>query len=59
MSAHSRQASAQVFVDGDRVTPGTEGCKCGPRCEFPCWQRLGLTETPCCPDCSPLAEDAL
>ena len=52
------QASdAAVFLDGSRVTPGTEKCKCdtdGRRCEFPCWQRLGVTDTPCCPDCAPL-----
>jgi hypothetical protein len=25
-------------------------------CEFPCWQRVGLTSEPCCPQCSPLPE---
>lgn len=47
------------FVDGSRVTPGSEGCRCdtdGRVCEFPCWQRLGLTPDPCCPDCAPLDE---
>lgn len=23
-------------------------------CEFPCWQRVGLTSEPCCPGCAPL-----
>ncbi len=56
-----------IFADGSRATPGTEGCKCdskGPcpdgkprNCEFPCWQRLGMTSEPCCPDCAPLEED--
>lgn len=53
-----------TFIDGSRVTPGTDRCMCDspePRpdgrrrdCEMPCWQRLGLTEIPCCPDCAPL-----
>lgn len=46
-----------MFVDGSRVTPGTEKCMCDTghrRCEFPCWQRIGLTTDPCCPDCAPL-----
>jgi hypothetical protein len=30
------------------------GCKCGPSCEWPCWQRTGLTSHPCCSDCRPL-----
>lgn len=46
-----------TFLDGDRVTPGTEKCVCGSDCEFPCWQRLGLTTTPCCKGCAPLAMD--
>lgn len=76
---HLREARAACppFVDGTRVTPGTEKCRCDgpcpecppgkPRkncpicngygtlcCEFPCWQRLGLTAEPCCPGCPPL-----
>jgi hypothetical protein len=46
-----------TFLDGNRVTPGTECCVCGPDCEFPCWQRVGLTTQPCCPGCPPLASD--
>ena len=49
--------AAPVFLDGSRVTPGTEKCRCdtdGRRCEFPCFQRLGLTSDPCCDDCAPL-----
>lgn len=45
------------FLDGSRVTPGTERCVCdkdGRCCEFPCWMRLGLTAQPCCPGCPPL-----
>lgn len=55
------------FIDGSRITPGTEGCKCDspqprpdgrPRnCEFPCWQRVGMTTNPCCPDCAPHFEE--
>lgn len=40
-----------AFMDGNRITPGTERCVCGNDCEFPCWQRLGLTEQPCCAGC--------
>jgi hypothetical protein len=45
------------FIDGTRITPGTDGCRCdlnGEVCEWPCWQRIGLTEIPCCKDCPPL-----
>lgn len=38
-----------VFLDGTGVTPGTAKCKCGPDCEFPCWQRLGIA--PACGSC--------
>jgi hypothetical protein len=50
-----------TFVDGNL---NVEGCKCdspeplpnGQRreCEMPCWQRVGMTSSPCCPDCPPL-----
>lgn len=52
-----------MLIDGSRVTPGTEGCKCdsGPlpdgsprECEMPCWQRLGGDMPACCDDCAPL-----
>lgn len=36
-------------------------CQCdkhGRKCEFPCWQRAGLTIRPCCPDCPVLYRDA-
>jgi hypothetical protein len=46
-----------ALVDGHRVTPGTEGCRCGPACEFPCWQRVGLTDRACCPGCQPLDDE--
>ena len=38
-----------VFVDGD-----PKDCKCKPSCEMPCWQRVGLTDRPCCKGCAPL-----
>jgi hypothetical protein len=38
-----------VFLDGTGITPGTEKCHCGPECEFPCWQRLGIA--PACEGC--------
>lgn len=73
------RANTPPFVDGTRVTPGSERCYCDgpcpecpsgkPRkncricdgygtlcCEFPCWQRIGLTSEPCCPSCAPLPE---
>lgn len=40
---------SELFVDGTGVTPGSEGCKCGADCEFPCWQRLGMA--PACGAC--------
>jgi hypothetical protein len=46
----------RVFLDGNRITSGTEACVCGPACEFPCWQRVGLTDQPCCPGCLPPGE---
>lgn len=55
-----------TFLDGSRITVGTAKCMCDsdtprpdgrPRdCEFPCWQRVGMTTQPCCPDCAPLPE---
>jgi hypothetical protein len=40
-----------VFFDG-RIA----GCVCDRDgwCEMPCWQRVGLTDDPCCPGCAPL-----
>ena len=49
----------RMTMDGSRITPGTEGCRCDTgsrRCEMPCWQRIGLTSSPCCSDCAPLPE---
>lgn len=43
-----------MLLDGDRLTPGSENCVCTPDCEMPCWQRIGMTTDPCCPDCGPL-----
>ncbi len=43
-----------VFMDGNRITPGTEGCKCGDLCCWPCMFRVGITDEPCCPGCAPL-----
>lgn len=48
---------SDVFVDGTGVTPGTEACKCGAECEFPCWQRLGWAPPCDACDCPPFAED--
>lgn len=40
-----------MFADGNHNVPG---CKCGPNCEMPCWQRVGLTSLACCPGCPDL-----
>lgn len=42
------------FVEAEGFTPGSAGCKCGRLCEWPCWQRAGLTAEPCCKTCAPL-----
>lgn len=43
-----------IFVDGTAVTKGCQCDKDGKLCEFPCWQRIGLTADPCCEGCAPL-----
>lgn len=43
------QKEGGIFLDGTGITPGTEKCRCGPDCEFPCWQRLGIADP--CPEC--------
>ena len=56
-SAPQLQAVQAVpFLDGDRVTAGTEQCVCSIECEFPCWMRLGMTSRPCCRGCAPLPD---
>lgn len=45
-----------VFVDGNT---NVRGCACGPECEFPCWQRVGLTTDPCCETCPTLVDFTL
>lgn len=44
----------RIFLDGALNTPG---CVCGPDCEMPCWQLVGLTDDPCgacgCPAARP------
>jgi len=49
-----------MFIDGDRITAGSENCNCGPECEFPCWQRVGWAKScrECgCPDFPPDIDD--
>ncbi len=43
-----------IHIDGTGITPGTEKCKCGSACEFPCWQRLGIAEACRACGCPPL-----
>jgi hypothetical protein len=31
-----------------------QGCACTSACEFPCWQRVGLTNQRCCAGCAPV-----
>lgn len=45
------------FLDGTGITPGTEKCKCGNDCEFPCWQRLGIADACRSCGCPPFPED--
>lgn len=44
-----RHDSGGAFVCGDPI-----GCRCSTDCEFPCFQRVGLTSEPCCSGCRPL-----
>ena len=43
------------LLDGDRLVPG---CVCTSGCEFPCWQRVGIDDEPCCAGCAPLGGEA-
>lgn len=52
-----RSSTSGVFVDGSRVSPGSEACRCGNDCEFPCWQRLGIAEACSSCACPPLPEE--
>jgi hypothetical protein len=40
---------ADIIIDRD-----PPGCHCTASCEFPCWQRVGLDDHPCCKQCAPL-----
>ena len=40
-----------TLLDGNPV-----GCNCTRDCEWPCFQRVGLTEFPCCKQCAPLPD---
>jgi hypothetical protein len=42
---------ADILIDRD-----PPGCHCTASCEFPCWQRVGLTSDPCCKQCAPIEE---
>jgi len=44
-----------ILLDGDRLMPG---CVCTSGCEFPCWQRVGIDDEPCCAGCAPLGGEA-
>jgi len=44
-----------ILLDGDRLMPG---CVCTSGCEFPCWQRIGIDDEPCCAGCAPLGGEA-
>lgn len=35
------QQRAGIFIDGKVNTPA---CNCGPDCEMPCWQRVGIAD---------------
>jgi hypothetical protein len=38
----------------DFICGEVTGCACTLDCEWPCFQRVGLTDEPCCHDCAPL-----
>lgn len=46
-----------VFLDGTGITPGSEKCKCGPECEMPCWQRIGIADACGACGCPPFPDD--
>lgn len=47
----------RLFMDGTGITPGTEGCKCGPSCEMNCWERIGIAPACKACGCAPFEED--
>lgn len=49
-------AKSVMFIDGNRVTPGSEKCKCRGDCEMPCWQRIGIAEACDSCGCPPFKE---
>lgn len=46
-----------IFMDGTGITPGTAKCNCGPECEMPCWQRIGLAPACAACGCPPFEDD--
>lgn len=46
-----------IHLDGTGITPGTEECKCGMECEFPCWQRLGIADACRACGCPPFPDE--
>lgn len=46
-----------VFLDGTGITPGSEQCKCGKDCEFPCWQRVGWASACSSCGCPPFPDE--
>lgn len=53
---HTTTRRGLCLVNGCDCTRMTPVCICGPKCEMPCWQRLGITDHPCCPGCPPLLD---
>jgi hypothetical protein len=45
------------FIDGTGLTPGSESCRCGKDCEFPCWQRIGIAPSCVACECPPFPDE--
>ena len=41
-------------TSGSHICGASCRCVCTSSCEWPCWQRIGLTADACCPGCAPL-----
>ena len=58
--SHRTRRNTEGLTEGTHslvfVCSAPPQCVCTTGCEWPCWQRIGLTEHPCCHGCRPLPE---